>query len=53
MPRKEELRDIPESELQEVVKDFESEGATVTTVKQPNGLWTVIATFPDTQVPAG
>jgi hypothetical protein len=46
MPRKESLTDIPESDLQEVVKDFESEGATVTKQKQADGNWTVEAQFP-------
>lgn len=45
MPRQEILSDIPESELDRVVKDFESEGATVTKEKQPDGNWTVKATF--------
>lgn len=47
MPRQEILTDVPESDIDRVVKDFESEGATVTKVKQPDGNWTVTATFPD------
>ncbi|MBO8134134.1 MULTISPECIES: hypothetical protein [Dickeya] len=41
-----ELTDIPSDQVDEVVKDFESEGAVVEKIKQPNGLWTVKATFP-------
>jgi hypothetical protein len=47
MPRQVILTDIPQSDLDRVVKDFESEGATVTKEKQPDGNWTVKATFPD------
>lgn len=46
MPRQEILTDVPDSDLARVVKDFESEGATVTKEKQPDGNWTVTATFP-------
>lgn len=45
MPHIEELTDVPTSDLDELVEDFESEGATVETTKQPNGKWTVRATF--------
>jgi hypothetical protein len=38
---------VPDSELARVVAGFEAEGATVEKKKQPNGLWTVIAKFPD------
>ncbi len=41
------LKDIPESEVDEIVKDFESEGCTVEKEKQPNGKWTVRATCPE------
>ena len=41
------LTDIPESEVDEVVSDFESEGCIVTKAKQNNGLWTVKASCPD------
>lgn len=37
------LRDVPESEVAEVVGDLESEGCTVTKIKQANGKWTVKA----------
>lgn len=47
MPRVEELTDIPESEVDEVAGDFESEGATVQRIDQGGGKWTVRATFPD------
>lgn len=47
MPVVERLRNVPEADLPEVVEDFESEGATVSTELQPDGRWTVSATFPD------
>ena len=40
-------KDVPESDRARVVAGFEAQGATVTTEKQPDGLWTVIAKFPD------
>jgi hypothetical protein len=46
MPRVETLSDVPDSEVDQVVKDFESEGAKVTKTQQPDGKWTVVATFP-------
>ena len=45
MPRIEELNDIPEDEKDEVVTDYESEGAQVEKIRQPNGKWTIKATF--------
>ena len=42
-----EIKDIPEEEVDQVVADFESEGAKVIKEKQPNGKWTVRATMPD------
>jgi hypothetical protein len=42
-PRSETLSDIPDSEVNQVVGDYESEGATVTKTKQSDGTWTVIA----------
>lgn len=45
MPRVEELNNIPPSEVDEVVADFQSEGADVEKIKQPDGNWTVKATF--------
>lgn len=52
MPKTEILTDLPDSELAQVVEDFESEGATVSKTKQPDGLWTVTATFPDDEAAA-
>jgi hypothetical protein len=46
MLRREVLRDVPEDVIDRVVSDFESEGAQVTKEKQPNGKWTLVATFP-------
>ena len=40
------LENIPDSEVDEVVGDFESEGATVVKEKE-NGTWRVTATFPN------
>ena len=47
MSRVEEIRDVPGDEVDQLVADFESEGATVERIRQPDGLWTVRATFPD------
>ncbi|NTV66966.1 MAG: hypothetical protein HGB06_04655 [Chlorobaculum sp.] len=47
MPHIEELTAVPESEVAEVVSDFESEGAKVEKIKQRDGNWTVRATFAD------
>ena len=47
MNRKEVLRDVPESDVDEVVGDYESEGATVEKKRQANGLWKVTVTFDD------
>jgi hypothetical protein len=47
MSRIEVLKDVPRSELDEVVNDFKSEGAIVKKEKQENGLWKVTATFVD------
>jgi hypothetical protein len=45
--RVEVVKDVPDSDLARVKAEFEAAGATVTTQKQPNGLWTVTATFDD------
>ena len=47
MPTERVLTDIPESDVDEVVSDFESEGCTTKKEKQTNGKWTVTATCPD------
>jgi hypothetical protein len=41
------LKDVPESDVDQVISDFESEGCTVEKEKQPNGKYTVRATCPD------
>jgi hypothetical protein len=41
------LTEVPDSKVNEIVGDFESEGASVTKTQQANGNWTVTATFPD------
>lgn len=46
MPRTEVLKDVPDEAVEQVMQDFRDEGATPTKQKQPNGLWTVTATFP-------
>jgi hypothetical protein len=46
MPQIKELNDIPSDDVDEVVSDFKSEGAQVEKIKQPDGNWTVRATFP-------
>jgi len=45
MSRMEVLTDIPDSEVDEVVSDFKSEGASVEKEQQDNDLWKVTATF--------
>jgi hypothetical protein len=47
MSRIEELESIPNSDVEEVISDFESEGAQVEKIQQDDGKWTVRATFPD------
>jgi hypothetical protein len=42
------LSNVPDSKVNEIVSDFESEGATVEKTRE-NGTWTVTATFPDPQ----
>lgn len=37
------LTDVPDDAVSEIIADFESEGFTVTRVKQDNGLWTITA----------
>ena len=41
------LKDIPESDVDQVVSDFESQGCTVKKEQQSNGKYTVRATCPD------
>ena len=41
------LTDVPVEDVPEVVSAFESEGCTVETEEQSNGLWTVRAQCPD------
>ena len=41
------LRNVPNSDVDEVVGDFESEGATVEKTENSDGTWNVTATFPD------
>lgn len=58
MDRTSAIKDVPKKSLKEIQSDFESEGAKVTLVAQPDGLWTVLARFPDadmdlTPAPAG
>ena len=50
MPRTEVLNKVPADRLSQVVADFESEGAKVTTKKE-NGTFTVTAVFPDSAGP--
>jgi hypothetical protein len=47
MPHTETVTDVPDDKVDQVVEDYESEGATVQKTRQPNRLWTVVATFPD------
>ena len=47
MERKTVLKDVPEEQAYAIRKDFESEGAKTTLVRQSDGKWTVLAEFPD------
>lgn len=47
MPRIEELKSILNNDVEELISDFESEGAQVEKIPQDDGKWTVRATFPD------
>ena len=48
MGRVETKTDIPNEDLIKVMDEFKDAGATaVTPTRQPNGLWTVVATFPN------
>lgn len=43
------VKDVPGDQLAQVMQDFRDAGATdVSSAEQPNGLFTVIAVFPDT-----
>ncbi len=45
MFRIEILTDIPDSDLKELVDDFERDSAKVSTKKQADGSWVVVAVF--------
>ena len=47
MARTETLNKVADSEVAQVVADYESNGATVSQTKNADGTWTVVATFPD------
>jgi len=47
MAKVEVLEDVTEGEVQKVVENFKRAGAEVSTTRQENGLWKVVATFPD------
>ena len=42
-----EIKDVPDSEVNEVIESFKSEGCVAKKIKQSNGKWTVQATCPD------
>jgi hypothetical protein len=48
MARVEVLTDVPDSDVNRIVKEFEEDGAQVAKTRQGNN-WTITATFPDTQ----
>lgn len=39
--------DVPDEDVDQLVEDFESEGAKVEKTRQPDGKWIVKALFPD------
>jgi hypothetical protein len=41
-----QLTHVTNAMLQQVIDDFESEGAIVVKIPEGGGLWTVVATFP-------
>lgn len=41
------LRDVPPDHVDEVVSEFEADGATVSKTQQADGNYTVTATYPD------
>ena len=43
--RHDALGDVPDDDLKSVISDFKSEGATVASILQDDGKWTVVATF--------
>nr|VFK78729.1 MAG: hypothetical protein BECKSD772D_GA0070982_102314 [Candidatus Kentron sp. SD] len=45
MFRKEILNGIPTSDLSDVIADFESEGAKISTEQERSGKWTLMAIF--------
>jgi len=47
------IRDVPESQKARIESDYLAVGATTVWEKQANGKWTVTATFPATDDPAG
>ncbi len=47
MPIERVLTNVPESAVDEVLADFESEGAEVVKERQTDATWTVKARFPD------
>jgi hypothetical protein len=47
MAETETMNDVADSQVAVVVRDYKSEGATVTQTKNADGTWTVVATFPD------
>lgn len=46
MPHTDVIKDIPDSDVDQVMQDFKDDGATATKQKQANGLWTVTAIYP-------
>lgn len=47
MNRTVQLADVPKEEVDQVVADFNTAGAEVQTIRQPNGKWTVKAVIPE------
>ena len=47
MQRTEILRGVPDADVDQVVADYESEGAVVSKEPEENGTWTVTAVFPE------
>jgi hypothetical protein len=41
------INDVPEDSVDQVIADFESEGASASMTRQPDGKFTVTAVFPD------
>lgn len=45
-PRRQTIRSVPNTSLDQLVRAFENDGATVQKTREADGTWTLVATFP-------